>query len=76
MHERDVKPFLDEEKSLFFSYGTRLSGKTFVLFGSPCQPGIVQQTIIDASESKSATVEFLAIFKEGTYDLLSHLVDN
>ena len=46
------------------------------MFGSPCQPGLIQQRLADIEPSGTATVSILAVFKEGIYDLLSHLVTN
>jgi chromosome segregation ATPase len=65
--------FLSGESILLFTYGQNDSGKTYTLFGSSREKGLIQKTcenLIKDFNVKSLTCSFVEIFQENIYDLL------
>lgn len=73
---REVKPLMNETQALFFSYGSKGSGKTHILFGDKMQQGLVQQAILASAGTEETSITILQMFKTGVYDLLTTLVEN
>ena len=76
--ENDVRSKLSQDKTIYFSCGTKGSGKTQLFYGTKTEDGIVQKSIKEAVKSAGSGVEvqIIQFFTKGQYDLLTALEEN
>lgn len=65
---------LNKKSMVVYGYGTKSSGKTYTLFGSDADQGLVQRSIKESGNGFKVSV--MQIFKTGIYDVLKTLKDH